>query len=114
MSTVHLPQEVQLELYTAQDALKSGNLGRARVCARRAVARAYEKSDLNPHPGHPISAMEVLKRLSQIENLRPELQNAIRRLSASVADNDMQISTMPIEDALSIIEFILRPGYEAR
>ncbi|MGC8595788.1 MAG: hypothetical protein ACP5MI_09315 [Candidatus Kryptoniota bacterium] len=108
MSMVYLPPDIQLELDTAQEALKNGNEGKARVCARRAIARAFEKSDLNPYPDHPLSAMEVLKILSQIDNIPPVIKSAVRRLSASVGDRSNEISTLPVEDALSIIEFILK------
>lgn len=108
MNDLKLPDDVQLEINAAQEAMRDGNHGKARVCARRAIARAFEKSNLNTNPDRPLSAMEILHRLSEIENIPSTIKSAIKRLSTSVADHDMEISTMPVDDALEIITFIMQ------
>ncbi len=100
-----LPEEIQSEIDSAQNAIKDGNEGKARVCARRAVGTAFRLSNCTKETTRSISANEILKFISTNEKFSIEVRSASRRLSASV--NEADISFRPVEDALLIIAELL-------
>ncbi len=100
-----LPEDVQSELSSAQEASNEGNEGKARVCARRAVGNAFRKSKYWTEGTSPKSVNEILKLISSSDNIPARTRTAARRLSAGVLEED--ISRRPIEDALLIIEELL-------
>jgi len=103
-----LPREVQTEIGSAQDALKDGNDGKARVCARRAVGKAFNLSIYSRKMERPIGANEILKLIAVDEKFSNDTRKAARRLSANVTEQEL--SQRPTEDALLIIQELLRTG----
>ncbi len=105
-----LPDEVQNEISSARMALEKGNGGKARVCARRAVGEAFRLSEHSKELGRGLSANEILKLIAAADDFPAGVKTAARRLAASV--NDEEISLSPVEDALLIIQDLLRaiPG----
>jgi ABC-type lipopolysaccharide export system ATPase subunit len=101
--TMEMQEDIANELRQAQLALSEGNIGKARVCARRAVGIAYR---LSKHSGlNQISANECLKRIVNISEFPLEVRNAARRLAASVREGT--VSDKPVEDALTIIKELI-------
>ncbi|MCL5266926.1 MAG: hypothetical protein M1469_02335 [Bacteroidetes bacterium] len=109
MEQTGLPAEIANELSAGQKALDDGNDGKARVCGRRAVGKAFARSRYSKGIAGTISSIESLKLISTVEELSAEVRDAARRLSLSVADTSARpISTEPIKDALVIVHALLR------
>ncbi len=95
----------------AEEALKIGNEGKARVCARRAVGLADEvwlknRSD-RPFRG---DALAHLRRIEQDLSLPLSIRAAAERLSTAVTQkNFAPFSTDPIGDARIIIAYLIGP-----
>ena len=53
------PQEIESELRQAREALADGNDGKARVCARRAVGKAFASSKYSFGINRVVSANSV-------------------------------------------------------
>lgn len=105
---MELPREIEDELRGAREAEVEGNQGKSRVCARRAVGKAFVLSKLFPRTSPYISATQCLREISNSANLPSEMRAAATRLAASVAyDGGKSVSTTPIEDALLVIAKLL-------
>ncbi len=100
-----LPEEIQSELKSAHEALNDGNEGKARVCARRAVGKAFQISKYSGEVERFISAHEIVKLVARSNKFPAGIREAATRLSASVLEEI--ISKKPIDDALLIIETLL-------
>ena len=100
--------QIERELAAAEAALKADNDGKARVCARRAVALAAEawlaRSPARQWRG---DAMEYLRQIQQ-ETLFPlPIRQAAERLSTSVSRRQAApFTTDPIGDARLIIAYL--------
>ena len=105
-----MPQTVLIEqeLAAAAAAWKDANEGKARVCARRAVALAVEAWLARfPVPPWRGDAMEHLRRLQQDVSLPDPIRQAAERLSTTVTKRDSApFTTDPIGDARVIIEYL--------
>jgi hypothetical protein len=105
------PTLIEQELSMAEAAWKIGNEGKARVCARRAVALANDawlenRSD-RPFRG---DAMAHLSRIQQDLSLPPTVREAAERLSTTVTRKDSApFTTDPIGDARIIIAYLIGP-----
>ena len=101
------PTLIEKEFAAAEDAWKDGNHGKARVCARRAVALADEawlatRSD-QLFRG---DALAHLRRIQQDHFLPLSIREAAERLSTTVTRKDSApFSTDPIGDARIIIGY---------
>lgn len=96
---------IEIELARAQTARQNGNLGRARVCARRAAGIAIrEWYQRRAGSGWQGDALKQLQRL-QADRLAPEnVRAAARRLTTVVdLDHRLPFEDDPIEDARLII-----------
>ena len=97
--------QIERELAAAEAALKADNDGKARVCARRAVALAAE-SWLEHHPDRRWrgDAMEYLRQIQQEASFPLPIREAAERLSTSVPRRQAApFTTDPIGDARLII-----------
>ncbi len=104
-----LPRDIEIELAMARDAGLDGNDGKARVCARRAVAKAYAYSSLSGLNDGLLSSIQCLKIISESIDMTEEIHGAATRLMTSVAAHTGgSISDAPVEDALIIITALLR------
>ena len=104
-----LPAEIEGELSLARDAEREGNDGKARVCARRAVGKAFALSRYPSQPAPAFSTTQILKTISADVTFSEEIREAAGRLAASVAENHgASVSTQPVQDALMIITVLIR------
>lgn len=106
MAQKDLPEEIENELRQAQAAVTEGNDGKARVCARRAVGKAFLLSGFSKGVERSVSAIESLKLIAALEELPAEIRDAARRLSVSVAEN-LPLSEKPVDDATLIVGVLL-------
>jgi hypothetical protein len=99
---------INQELSAAEEALKTGNDGRARVCARRAVALADEawlaQRATQTFRG---DALAHLRRIQGDGSLPSDVREAAERLCTTVTQKDSTpFSTDPIGDARLIIAYL--------
>jgi hypothetical protein len=99
---------IEHELASAEAAWKDANEGKARVCARRAVALATEAWLARlPVPPWRGDAMEHLRRIQQAESLPLVIRQAAERLSTTVTRRHAApFTTDPIGDARIIVEYL--------
>ncbi len=103
-----LPGEIASELEQAQKAEAEGNDGKARVCARRAVGRAFMLSTYSTGFPPSFSATQSLKAVIELNDVPEAVRAAATRLSTGVAGNKgLSISVNPVEDAVVIINQLL-------
>ena len=103
------------EMQWAEEALKEGREGRARVCARRAVGHA-----LQAHFGHDAgrgygkNALNDLRALTRDPRVPDHIRQLARQLVARVND-EAERTQDPIGDAWALIThfFPERPGGKA-
>ena len=96
---------IEQELAAAEAAQHDGNDGKARVCARRAVARATEVwiARLPSSPWHG-DAMARLRHIQQDASFPLPIRQAAERLSTSVTrQHATPFTTDPVADARLII-----------
>jgi hypothetical protein len=96
---------IEQELAVAEVARQNSNDGKARVCARRAVARATEAWLARlPSPRWRGDAMAHLRQIQQDESFPLPIRQAAERLSTSVTrQHTGPFTTDPIADARLII-----------
>lgn len=96
---------IDRELTAAQFAWKEGNEGKARVCARRAVALAAESwLAREAVPRWRGDAMEHLRRLQREQSIPVPIRQAAERLATAVTRRqDAPFTVDPISDANIII-----------
>ena len=96
---------IEQELAAAETAWKEANEGKARVCARRAVALATEGwLERLPVQRWRGDAMEYLRRIQQDASLPLPIRQAAERLSTTVTQRQSApFTTDPISDARLII-----------
>ncbi len=102
-----LPQEIEDELVMARDAARDGNLGKSRVCARRAVRKAFGGSGIARTYGESLSSIQCLKIISESAVMPDDVRKAAIRLLTSVASVGGAISAAPVDDAILVIEALL-------
>lgn len=98
---------IERELAAAEVACTQGNEGKARVCARRAVALAAESWLARlPEPLWRGDAMEHLRRIQQGTFPLPVRQAAERLTTAVTRRHELPFTSDPISDARLIIEHL--------
>lgn len=107
---------IDQELSAAQVAWKEGNEGKARVCARRAVALAAES--WLAHKAEPLwrrDAMEHLRRIQAEPSIPFPIRQAAERLATAVTrQHDAPFTVDPISDANIIIAHLTAETKGAR
>ena len=99
---------IEQELSAGQASLKIGNDGKARVCARRAVALAGE-AWLRRHSAQAgrMDAMAHLHRIQADDSIPLSIRQAAERLITTVTRRDSAPFTSdPIGDARIIVEYL--------
>jgi phage shock protein A len=106
--TMDTAAKIERELAAAEAAWKEANEGKARVCARRAVALATEAWLARlPVPTWRGDTMEHLRRLQQKASFPLPVREAAERLSTAVTRRDSApFTTDPISDARVIIAYL--------
>ncbi len=101
-------QEAERELKHASRALREGNDGRARACARRAVGRVIAEFN-RLRPGTAIagrSAVDMLRTLASTATIPERVQKAATRLVTNVNRRLSPDFTLhPVNDARIVISF---------
>jgi hypothetical protein len=99
---------IEQELAAADAAQHDGNDGKARVCARRAVARATEAWLARlPLPRWHGDAMAHLQQIQQDTSFPLPIRQAAERLRTSVTrEHAVPFTTDPIADARLIITYL--------
>lgn len=99
---------IEQELAAAQAAQQDGNHGKARVCARRAVARATDAWLARlPSPRWRGDAMAHLRQIQQDASLPFPIRQAAERLSTPVTrQHATPFTTDPVADARLIIDHL--------
>ncbi|MCG3774886.1 MAG: hypothetical protein JW395_1711 [Nitrospira sp.] len=99
---------IEQELAAAQAAQQCGNHGKARVCARRAVARATEAWFARlPIPRWHGDAMAHLRHIQQDASLPLPIRQAAERLTTPVTrQHTAPFTTDPVADARLIIAYL--------
>ena len=97
------------ELSIGDNALKSGNVGKARVCARRACMFVINYwLYYNPNIDWGKTSINLLENLSKEISLPENVRLSAKRLTARVgADFTTSYIENPLEDAKIIIEYFL-------
>jgi len=100
--------QIEKEFTTSREALKVGNEGKARVCARRAVGQAITWFLMKyPRNGWSPDAMNQLKHLRDDSFFPEEVRGAATRLTTKISERfTYPFTTDPIEDAQLIIKYI--------
>ncbi len=101
-------EQIERELAGAEEALLTGNGGRARVCARRAVGEAIAwYLTKYPHPSWPVDAMRQLQALKDERAFPQDVRDAAARLTAKVTAQFAYASgSDALTDARRIIDYI--------
>ncbi len=99
----------QSELEMGEQAMKVGNVGKARVCARRACSFILSYwNEKNKEYNWGNNAVRLLEGVRDELNFPEHIRNAAKRLTAKA---DINFSTgydeNPIEDAKMIIDYFL-------
>jgi hypothetical protein len=101
---------IEAELKQAEAARASGNLGRMRVCARRAAGiaiRAWYRKRLGSGWGG--DAMKQLQRLQADATVPETIRAAARRLTTKVdLDHKLPFEDNAVEDARGIVAYVAR------
>ena len=100
---------IEQELAAGEAAWKDANEGKARVCARRAVALAIDAWRARlAVPAWRGDTMEYLRRLQQDMSLPGPVRQAAERLSTPVTKrHDAPFTTDPIGDARVIVAYLV-------
>jgi hypothetical protein len=104
----HLEQ-IEKELAMAEAALREANDGKARVCARRAVALAAEAwLERFPRPSWCGDAVNKLRQIQQEETFPVSIRQAAERLSTKITQRGAApFTSNPIADARLIIVYLI-------
>lgn len=100
---------IDVELVRAKKALEEGNIGMARVCARRAcgISISFWLED-NPRQGYGESAMIQLRSIQSDDTIPKEVKNAAERLTTHVTNqSNLTFTDEPIVDAKTITNCFL-------
>jgi hypothetical protein len=100
---------IDAELSRAKQAVEEGNIGMARVCARRAcgISISFWLED-NPRPNYGESAMNQLRSIQSDDTVPKEVKDAAEQLTTKVAEQTTSpFSDDPITDAKIITNHFL-------
>jgi hypothetical protein len=99
------------ELTQGAHAKEIGNIGQARVCARRACGMAIEHwLEFHPHKNWGASAITMLTKLQEDHRMPKEIRDAAERLTKRVDNNfETGIEEDPLNDGKIILEYFLDP-----
>ena len=103
----HYDELIAKELATGRAALKAGNEGMVRVCARRAAGQAITLYVTLNNLAWPPDAMAQLRLVSANEAFSQPARDAATRLTNKITEQFVYpFSTDPLEDAQIIIDSI--------
>ncbi len=101
-------EQIRLELARAEEAMKVGNAGRARTCARRAVGLAItEWQRRDPRVSFGQDFLRQLKGMALDGQTPDEVRQAATRLQERLGKDFQSASREPIADARIVIAHVL-------
>ena len=97
------------ELRAGERAKEIGNIGQARVCARRACGMAIEHwLGFHPNKNYGANAITMLVKLQEDHTIPKNIRDAAERLTKKVDSNfKTGIEEDPLQDGEIIIEYFL-------
>ncbi len=98
-------EELELELSRGKQAADTGNAGKARTCARRAVGIVVSEFQKGGEQKYGTDALRQLQGIAADGGLPSEVREAAGRLQSRIAQDFTSLSEHPLEDALVIIRF---------
>jgi hypothetical protein len=100
------------ELKNGIEAKEAGNIGQARVCARRACGMAIEHwLEFHPNRNYGASAITMLTKVQEDPSIPKDIRDAAERLTKKVDSNfETGVTEDPLKDGETIIEFFLNPA----
>ena len=101
--------KIDAELSRAKQAVNEGNIGMARVCARRACGNAISFwLQNNPDHSYGESVMNQLRSIQSDDTIPKEVKDAAERLTTQVANqSDSTFTADPIADAEILTNYFL-------
>ena len=106
----HIPERVDQELARGDAAFSSGNEGKARVCARRAIGQVidYLWTPTSHTVPWPRDILQKLHRIHEDEAFSLEVRQAAQRLTTKITQQDtMPFPTDPMADARLVIRHFM-------
>ena len=102
---------VKTELQAGEHAKEIGNIGQARVCARRACGMAIEHwLEFHPKKNYGANAITMLAKLQEDHTIPKYIRDAAERLTKKVDSNfETGVVEDPLKDGETIIEYFLDP-----
>jgi len=103
-------KRLEIELTLAHEAIKNGNVGKARVCCRRIAGEiiAFAKANTQQPTGRS-NALVRLESLSLDTSVRENVRQAAQRLRGKLHGNAPRpISTNPLDDLQVIVEHYIQ------
>jgi hypothetical protein len=101
--------DIEKEISLLRNALRSGNAGQARVCARRAAGIALAQLDRRfPGIATGTDAMGHLRTFAEVPDLPEDVRAAARHLTARLSPDFTAASSDPLRDAEMIVEYVKR------
>jgi hypothetical protein len=100
--------EIETELHRGMEAEQTGNAGRARTAARRAVGFALTEYQKRGTKQYGADVMKQLRGIAGDESLPGEVRDAANRLQSHIAQDFTSPSRQPLSDARVIIDFVRR------
>jgi hypothetical protein len=99
--------DIDRELVCAREAQSSGNAGKARTVARRAVGCALNYwLKKYPQDGYPADMMRQIRRFSCETQIPTQVRETLFRLETQISAAFESPSTDPLNDATIIISYI--------
>jgi hypothetical protein len=107
-------EQIEKELAVADAALRDANEGKARVCARRAVALVAEAwIERFPRPDWRGDAMTQLRQIQREDAFPLPIRQAAERLSTKITQRDSApFTSNPIADAKLIIAYLISAEHD--
>lgn len=108
MTVGQLLRQADIELQRAREALEVGNDGRARTAARRATCSALTALKQRfPERNYGDDVMRQLRNLMDDVTVPLDVREAAERLQARITEQfTPAFSTDPVEDAMTILEYV--------
>lgn len=98
--------ECERELRIAEQAMRAGQSGKARTCARRAVACASAAMEMGSGSARQRDAMQHLASITERGDAPEAVKQAAERLRTRLDANFQSPSVDPVNDAHTIIQWI--------
>ncbi len=97
--------ELEIELNRGRQAEATGNAGKVRTCARRAVGIVVTEYQKRTGNNYGSDFLRQLQGIGSDELLPREVRQAAERLQSRISQEFTSPSEHPLEDALVIINF---------